>query len=188
MTTSCNSFHLIITNDQCGNIAANTGISLADFYLWNPAVGSSCGSLWAGYYVCINVLGGPTPTTSSVASMISPGNGVATPTPTQPGMTTSCNAFHLVKTGDQCGTIAASAGISLANFYAWNPSVGTTCTTLFAEDYVAFLAVQYFHLHHQGSIAAGLAFQSLHQARDNLLDILQAAPTSPLLPLVLRSA
>lgn len=100
MTTSCNSFHLIITNDQCGNIAANTSISLADFYLWDPAVGSSCGLLWAGYYVCINVLGGPTPTTSSVASMISPGNGVATPTPTQPGMTTSCNAFHLVKTSD----------------------------------------------------------------------------------------
>jgi len=74
--------------------------------------------------------------TTTTSSTTSSGNGVATPTPTQPDMTTSCNSFRLVKSGDQCGTIAASAGISLDDFYAWNPSVGTTCATLLADDYV----------------------------------------------------
>jgi hypothetical protein len=136
MTTSCNRFRLVVDGDQCGTIATEAGVSLSDFYLWNPTVGSSCGSLWAGYYLCIGVIGGSTPTKSSAPSTTSPGNGVTTPTPIQPGMTSSCGAFHLVQANDQCGAIATSAGISLKQFYAWNPSVGTACSTLFAGDYV----------------------------------------------------
>ncbi|KFY40196.1 hypothetical protein V495_05576 [Pseudogymnoascus sp. VKM F-4514 (FW-929)] len=136
MTTSCNSFRLIVADDQCGSIAAEAGVSLSDFYLWNPTVGSSCGSLWAGYYVCTGVIGGPTSTKPSVPSTTSPGNGITTPTPIQPGMTTSCGDFRLVQINDQCGSIAASAGISLRQFYAWNPSVGTACSTLYAGNYV----------------------------------------------------
>ncbi|KFY31500.1 hypothetical protein V493_01051 [Pseudogymnoascus sp. VKM F-4281 (FW-2241)] len=129
MTTSCNRFRLVKAGDQCGNIASEAGISLAEFYRWNTGVGSKCGSLWASYYVCIGILGStPSPTT--------PGNGVATPSPTQPGMTTDCAKFHLVKSGDQCLTIAAGAGISHNNFYAWNPSVGSSCGTLYAGSYV----------------------------------------------------
>ncbi|KFY50521.1 hypothetical protein V495_00205 [Pseudogymnoascus sp. VKM F-4514 (FW-929)] len=136
MTVSCNSFRLIVTNDQCGSIATEAGVSLSDFYLWNPAIGSSCRSLWAGYYVCVGIIGGSTPTKSSAPSTTFPGNGVSTPTPIQPGMTTSCGAFPLVQANEQCGVIATSAGINLKEFYAWNPSVGSTCSTLFAGSYV----------------------------------------------------
>ena len=52
------------------------------------------------------------------------------------GMATNCNKFHLVVSGDQCGTIASNAGITLANFYAWNPAVGSTCAYLDLRDYV----------------------------------------------------
>lgn len=31
-------------------------IAYSDFYSWNPAVGTSCASLWPGYYVCIAIL------------------------------------------------------------------------------------------------------------------------------------
>jgi hypothetical protein len=58
------------------------------------------------------------------------------PTPYQTGMATNCNKFHLVVSGDQCGTVATSAGITLANFYLWNPAVGSTCATLDLGDYV----------------------------------------------------
>lgn len=81
----------------------------------------------------------PTTTTAAATSLIpttSTGNGISTPTPYQTGMATNCNKFHLVVSGDQCGTIASNAGISLTDFYAWNPAVGSTCSTLDLNDYV----------------------------------------------------
>jgi hypothetical protein len=134
MVGNCNTFYLVQSGDQCGTIASSHGISLSNFYLWNPAVGSTCATLDAGDYVCVNVVGGTT--TTSKPTTTSAGNGVATPTPYQTGITTNCNEFHLVVSGDQCGTIASNAGITLANFYAWNPAVGSTCTTLWLGYYV----------------------------------------------------
>lgn len=133
MTTNCNTFYLVVSGDQCGTIASAAGISLANFYLWNPAVGSSCASLGLGDYVCINVIGGTTSTTKTTTKST---NGITTPTPIQTGMVSNCNTFYLVVSGDQCGTIASSHGISLANFYLWNPAVGSSCQTLGLGDYV----------------------------------------------------
>lgn len=31
-------------------------VTLANFLSWNPAVGSACGTLFPGYYVCIGIL------------------------------------------------------------------------------------------------------------------------------------
>jgi hypothetical protein len=135
MSSTCNKFHLVVSGDQCGAIASAAGISLANFYAWNPAVGSSCAFLGLGDYVCIDIIG-VTPTTTSSATTTSAGNGVSTPTPYQTGMTTNCNKFHLVVSGDQCGAIASAAGVSLANFYAWNPAVGSSCSFLDLGDYV----------------------------------------------------
>jgi LysM domain len=132
MTSQCNTFYLVQSGDQCGNIASAYGITLANFYLWNPAVGNTCASLIAGDYVCINIIGGTTLTSKTST----PTNGITTPTPIQTGMTSSCNTFYLVQPGDQCGTIASTHGISLSNFYLWNPAVGGSCATLFAGDYV----------------------------------------------------
>ncbi|OAF60709.1 hypothetical protein VC83_03352 [Pseudogymnoascus destructans] len=136
----------------CQDFVNGWGLTLADFTRWNPSITATCGNFkTSGQSYCVEVDGEPVPTTTlppmntvtsrilsstAITTTTSSGNGVATPTPTQPGMTTSCNAFRLVKSGDQCGRIAASAGISLDDFYAWNPSVGTTCATLLADDYV----------------------------------------------------
>lgn len=134
MVSNCNTFYLVQPNDECGTIASSHGISLANFYLWNPAVGSSCTYLDLGDYVCVNVIGGSTST--SVPTSTTPGNGIATPTPTQAGMWDSCSKWHLVASGDECGTIASAAGITLATFYAWNPAVGSSCKTLDVGYYV----------------------------------------------------
>ncbi|KAK1766314.1 hypothetical protein QBC33DRAFT_542494 [Phialemonium atrogriseum] len=134
MISNCNKFYLVGSGDTCSNIATAQGISLTNFYAWNPAVGNTCASLWAGYYVCVGITGSATTTPPPTTTQ--GGNGVVTPTPTQAGMATNCDGFHLVVSGDICSSIAAAAGISLANFYAWNSAVGNTCASLWAGYYV----------------------------------------------------
>jgi hypothetical protein len=34
-------------------MAKAAGITLAEFYRLNPAVGTNCGGLWAGYAYCV---------------------------------------------------------------------------------------------------------------------------------------
>ncbi|GKT62699.1 lysM domain-containing protein [Colletotrichum tofieldiae] len=139
MTKSCNKFYLVKSGDGCANIASANGVPLADFYSWNPAVGDTCGGLWANVYVCVGIIGGGgggTGTTQPPATTTAPGNGISTPTPIQDGMTGSCNKFYFVKSGDGCATIASSNGIGLSDFYTWNPAVGSTCSGLWANVYV----------------------------------------------------
>jgi LysM repeat protein len=57
MTTSCNKFYLVVSGDTCYGITAKYGITLPFFYTWNPAVGTSCLSLYTGNYVCVGVVG-----------------------------------------------------------------------------------------------------------------------------------
>jgi LysM repeat protein len=132
MVATCDSFYLVVSGDQCGTIASNEGISLADFYAWNPAVGTSCQYLGLGDYVCVGVIGATSTTTSTTTT----GDGITTPTPIQTGMVTNCDSFYLVVSGDECGTIATEYGISLTDFYAWNPAVGSSCQYLGLGDYV----------------------------------------------------
>ena len=136
IATNCDKFYLVVSGDQCGTIAANEGISLANFYAWNPAVGTSCQSLYLGYYVCVGIIGSTPSATITTKTSTSPGNGITTPTPYQTGMTSNCDLFHLVISGDQCGVVAATYNISLAQFYAWNPAVGSSCQYLDLGDYV----------------------------------------------------
>ncbi|KAK1625448.1 hypothetical protein BDP81DRAFT_474374 [Colletotrichum phormii] len=134
MVGNCNKFYKVKSGDGCAAIASSTGIALADLYTWNPAVGNTCASLWLDTYICVGVVGS-TPTTT-LATSTRAGNGVATPTPIQEGMTNSCKTFHLVVAGDTCYDIAAKAGIALSNFYAWNPAVGSSCAGLWGQYYV----------------------------------------------------
>ena len=71
MTPECNTFYQVVSGDQCGDIVSAHGISLDEFYKWNPAVNKNgnCGGLWVETYVCVGVAqpslvarGGPVPT------------------------------------------------------------------------------------------------------------------------------
>ncbi|KAF2473993.1 uncharacterized protein BDR25DRAFT_386910 [Lindgomyces ingoldianus] len=142
IVNNCDAFHKVVSGDGCAAIASKYGISLSQFYTWNPTVGSNCASLWLDYYVCVSIIGvGPTPTTTLKTSTTTKGNGVATPTPYQSGMTTSCKTFHKVVSGDECAVIAKNANISLANFYKWNPGVGSSCGSLWLDYYVCIAIV-----------------------------------------------
>lgn len=64
MVSDCDKFYLVQSGDGCANVASAAGISLADFYAWNPAVGTSCAYLDVGDYVCIDIPG-VTPTATA---------------------------------------------------------------------------------------------------------------------------
>jgi hypothetical protein len=61
---------------------------------------------------------------------------VTTPQPIQPGMTTGCNKFYKVSSGDGCESVAKANNVTLSDFYEWNPAVGSNCANLQLEVYV----------------------------------------------------
>jgi hypothetical protein len=127
----------VVSGDNCADISKAAGISVTDFYTWNPAVKTDCSLLFLDYYVCTGIIGGVTITTTTTTSTTSTGNGISTPTPTQTGMVSNCNTFYKVVSGDNCANIASTHGISLASFYTWNPAVKTDCSLLFLDYYVS---------------------------------------------------
>ncbi|KAH3465252.1 hypothetical protein KXV78_008818, partial [Aspergillus fumigatus] len=111
--------------DYCeGIVTAYGNFTLSQFYQWNPAVKTDCSGLQAGYFVCIGVAGSTTTTTSNPHS------------PQQTGIAANCNKYYFVEIGDCCAAIASTYGITLADFYSWNPAVGTSCQSLQAGYYV----------------------------------------------------
>jgi hypothetical protein len=67
-------------------------ITFAQFYAWNPAVGSNCESLWASEAYCVGIPGSKS-TTSITTSTTSTSNIV--PGPTQTGIISTCNKYYL---------------------------------------------------------------------------------------------
>lgn len=129
MAAGCDKFYKVVSGDTCDQISKAYHVSESDFISWNPAVGKDCGSLWVGDYVCVDVKG-------HIASKTTAGHGIATPTPYEPGMVSSCNKFFYVKSGDSCSEIAKAEGISVSDIESWNPKVGSRCTSLWADAYI----------------------------------------------------
>lgn len=77
-----------------------------------------------------------TRTSQPPAATTTPGNGITTPTPTQPPMVGNCNAFHFVAPGESCGAVLRASGVSLAQLYTRNPSVNADCIGMWAGVYV----------------------------------------------------
>lgn len=136
---NCNKYHKVASaSTTCKAIADYNGISIADFNKWNPSITSTCNNLWLDYYVCVGVYGS-TPTTKPPATTTKAGNGVSTPTPVQANMTKKCKSFHKASLDTTtCQSIATYRGISLANFYKWNPDVGSTCRSLLKGYYYCY--------------------------------------------------
>ncbi|KAJ6084471.1 LysM domain protein [Penicillium sp. IBT 16267x] len=136
--SSCNKYYDVVADDSCAAIASTNGITLADFYTWNPAIGTDCAGLWTGYYVCVGISGSSSVTTTSTTKTATSTAATITatgPSPQQTGIISTCNKYHDVVEGDTCASIASANGITLANFYAWNPAVGT-CSSLWLGYYV----------------------------------------------------
>ncbi|EFW98917.1 peptidoglycan-binding protein [Grosmannia clavigera kw1407] len=57
MPSDCSAYHLVAADDTCSWVAMKYGISLQQFYAWNPSIDYGCGNLYLGYYVCVDVPG-----------------------------------------------------------------------------------------------------------------------------------
>ncbi|KAJ5882659.1 uncharacterized protein N7529_001331 [Penicillium soppii] len=139
MAATCDAFYLVVSGDSCSAIETSQGISLTNFYAWNPAVGTSCAYLGLGDYVCVGIVGytaTTTTTTATTTTTTSTGNGITTPTSVQTGIVSDCNTFYYVVSGDGCSSIATSQGVTVAEIEAWNPAIGTDCTSLWLETYI----------------------------------------------------
>ncbi|KXJ87029.1 LysM domain-containing protein, partial [Microdochium bolleyi] len=142
MVANCDKFHLVESGQSCATIATKYGITQQQIVKWNPAVGSDCTGLWANTYACVHIVGLATTTTTTkkptttTTKPTSTGNGIATPTPQQPGMVKNCDKFHLVQSGQTCAKIAAANTITVAKLQEWNTGIGSDCTGLWANAYV----------------------------------------------------
>ncbi|KAK6358806.1 hypothetical protein TWF730_008125 [Orbilia blumenaviensis] len=139
MTTNCNKFYFVKSGDGCDPIARQFGITLANFYAWNPAIKNDCSGLWPDIYVCVGLIGStPTPatTTKTTTKSTTTAGGVVTPTPTQTGMVKNCKKFHFVQKQQTCEPIQKQYGVTLAQLYQWNPAIGSTCQGMWAETYL----------------------------------------------------
>ncbi|ODA80984.1 hypothetical protein RJ55_03944 [Drechmeria coniospora] len=143
---NCDKFAWVNGGDTCKSIAVKYNIPLREFLLWNSQEGEACSGLWAGTYACVSVIG-YTPTPVVNAPVVgAPGNGIQTPTPTQPGMVSNCNRFRYVKPDENCIDIASNAGISFDDLARWNPSIGAACEGLWAKAYVCVGVLPAFRL------------------------------------------
>ncbi|EEP82317.1 predicted protein [Uncinocarpus reesii 1704] len=61
--------------------------------------------------------------------------------PTMPNIAPNCNAFHTVEAGESCWSISTKYGISLDDFFAWNPDVSPDCATNFWGGYAYCVGV-----------------------------------------------
>ncbi|KAK3185814.1 hypothetical protein K4F52_005470 [Lecanicillium sp. MT-2017a] len=129
--SDCNKWDVVESGDTCGSLAADNGISVDQFYDWNPAVSRDCvNNFWLGQAYCVGVSGSgsmPTTTSKSPATSAKP----TPPAPTHTGQPSNCNKWDVVVSGDTCGSMAQDNGISVNQFYDWNPAVSRDCVTNF---------------------------------------------------------
>jgi LysM repeat protein len=125
----CNKWDVVQSGDGCASMAQDNNISLSQFFAWNPAVSTDCvTNFWLGQAYCVGVSGStPTPTTTAPATTAQP----TPPAPTHAGQPSNCNEWDVVVSGDGCASMAQDNGISLSQFFAWNPAVSTDCVTNF---------------------------------------------------------
>ncbi|KAK3326619.1 hypothetical protein B0H66DRAFT_617709 [Apodospora peruviana] len=121
----------------CVSVAFSNQVLLKLFLVWNPSLqrGPDC-TLSPGLSYCIGVEGGGLSTVIDISepptssSSGGGGGGVSPPAPTRPGSIETCRLYHEVVSGDGCCAISQQYGISLDDFYLWNPGVGTDCGAL----------------------------------------------------------
>ncbi|KAI8273677.1 hypothetical protein K4K60_010537 [Colletotrichum sp. SAR11_57] len=129
----CNKWDVVTEGDSCGSLASDNGISVEQFFAWNPAVSKDCiTNFWLGQAYCVGVSGaGSGATTTPSSTRPSMTAAPTPPAPTHTGQPSDCNKWDVVVDGDSCGSMAADNGITVDQFYAWNPAVSKDCVTNF---------------------------------------------------------
>ncbi|KAJ5184409.1 hypothetical protein N7472_009249 [Penicillium cf. griseofulvum] len=143
--SDCNCYIQLRAADKsafnCTMFSSLSNVSVTTVTSLNPWIGSDCDTgVWSALsgdgfeQICVERSSPAVPT--SATSTISPASTstistIATPpAEVMPNEASNCNKWHTVVSGDGCQAIADQNNILLSNFYTWNPSVGTTCASL----------------------------------------------------------
>ncbi|KAJ5958935.1 uncharacterized protein N7479_006085, partial [Penicillium vulpinum] len=132
--SNCNCFTQVygyMSDDYpCADLAGDVDITEAQLLAWNPWHAGDCDTeLFANLdntdtrAICIGIDSSATPTTSTTVAAPTPADTIA-----------GCSEFYTVVSGDDCSSIQTKFSITLAELYAWNPSIGSTCTNLWLEE------------------------------------------------------
>ncbi|RPA73864.1 hypothetical protein BJ508DRAFT_333633 [Ascobolus immersus RN42] len=127
---SCTKYYKAVSGDTCPGIVTKNGNTFTEQQLktWNPALGSDCSGIWAGYHYCVAIPGTPTTPITTVTATTTTSSG---PSPTQTGIIKTCTKYYKAVSGDSCEGIATKhKTFTTAQFISWNPDVGSTCNTL----------------------------------------------------------
>ncbi|KAK3897849.1 hypothetical protein C8A05DRAFT_47667 [Staphylotrichum tortipilum] len=121
IVSGCKAFYQAKDGDTCHSVVDGVYLTETDFYTWNPALNSVCTGLWVNYWYCVVGPNGITamPPTVTIPPLALPPNQIST-----------CNRWYQ-RDGESCAELAAIFGtFSEADFKAWNPNVGPTCSNL----------------------------------------------------------
>ncbi|RYP64942.1 hypothetical protein DL770_009097 [Monosporascus sp. CRB-9-2] len=66
---------------------------------------------------------------------------VPTPWPVRDSMTEGCSKFYKVKSGGTCDRVTKANNVTMADFYKWNPSVGTDLSEPASLAFMSALAM-----------------------------------------------
>ncbi|KAL6228926.1 hypothetical protein BDW75DRAFT_225984 [Aspergillus navahoensis] len=83
---TCNKWYLVQNGDTCAAIAAEFGLTLAEFHEMNQGINANCGNLRASFAVCVRMWveeQEPEPTTTTTTTAGPPG-------PTATGTSPTC--------------------------------------------------------------------------------------------------
>ncbi|OQE08182.1 hypothetical protein PENVUL_c010G01802 [Penicillium vulpinum] len=137
IASDCNKYYTSQDGDTCDKVAAEFGITTAQFLAWNPAISSDCTSgFWLEEAYCVGVSSSTTATTTAASTTTTATKATTTttvtpPAPTQSGIPSDCNKYYVPVDGDNCATVAADFDITTAQFLAWNPAISSDCTSGF---------------------------------------------------------
>jgi LysM repeat protein len=124
-SATCSKEYTVVSGDSCAAIESEFGITFAQFYSWNPDIGSNCEYLQIGKQYCV-----AGPATSSSTTTAAPSSTTIGTAPTQTGIISTCKTYYTAVEGDSCWSIEQAYGISAGDFVSWNPAVGEDCSGL----------------------------------------------------------
>ncbi|KAJ5805374.1 uncharacterized protein N7503_002976, partial [Penicillium pulvis] len=119
-------YYLVKSGDTCSAILLEYSITIAQFYTWNPSVGSSCNYMDLDEYYCVGI---------SATSATSTSIGIG---PTQTGIASNYVTYYKTQSGDSCWEIVTDKYPYLNEtlFIEWNPAVGSSYSILSGYYYL----------------------------------------------------
>lgn len=141
---SCSNYCEIVYG--CEDLIDENSITMDQLVAWNTWLAGDCDAAlfanldkFATRVFCIGVDNSISTSQSNTVTVTTTQS--ATPAaPTQTGVASGCQKFHIVPSGDTCPSIESEYGITATQFYQWNPSSESTLSRFSSTTSVVSMA------------------------------------------------